>query len=169
MDSLEKTKDSAAYYLGRCSRSEKEVRNYLRRKGFDQEDIEETILLFKDYGYINDRRYCRVFFDYAFGKRWGKYRIFAELEQRGIPQEISSLELEDYLYEKGIDDNFEKQKAMEVGTRIIRQSDINENQLPEKIKGRIVRRLQSYGYSHSLIYSVISELERIYNKSEEEF
>ena len=160
MNSLDRAKEKAAFYLARSNHTEKEVRDYLKRKDFSQQDIDATVAEFKEFGYIDDLRYCHSFFEYGMGKSWGQYRIMMELEKRGVPRQIASNEFQDYLYENGIDEDFERQQALEVGRKIVNQANVEENYLTDRIKGRIVRRLQSYGYSRSDIFSVISELER---------
>ena len=160
MNSLDRAKEKAASYLARSSRTEKEVRDYLKRKNFCQQDIDETVIEFKEYRYIDDRRYCHSFFEYGLRKSWGEYRIIMELEKRGVPREISSNEFQDYLYENEIDEDFERQEALKVGRKIVELADVTDDHLPDKIKGRVIRRLQSYGYSRSDIFSVITELER---------
>ena len=161
--------EKAASYLARSSRTEKEVRLYLKRKGFDEAEIAPVIDEFKEYGYINDRKYCRLFFRYGMEKGWGKYRIFMELEKKGIPKQISEMEFEDYLYENSLPDDYEYTKALEIAEKILRDSEINCGYLPDRLKGRIMRRLNSYGYERQTIYKAVSDVERRIARSGEEY
>ncbi|MDN5276292.1 MAG: regulatory protein [Clostridiales bacterium] len=79
----------ALRYLGFRPRTQKEVEEYLKRKGFDRGAIEKAIEKLKGYGFIDDR---------AFASSWvnsrlrnnpkGRAAMARELRQKGVDAEI---------------------------------------------------------------------------------
>ena len=66
-------------------RTEKEIRDKLSEKGYDENQIDDEIEFLKSYGYINDLRYAERFtLDAINLKKWGKIRIRTELLRKGI-------------------------------------------------------------------------------------
>ena len=51
--------DAALTYLGTRMRSEYEMRSYLQKKQYREDEIEQTIERLKGYGYIDNNRYNR--------------------------------------------------------------------------------------------------------------
>lgn len=148
--------DVAARRLSGGSRTTKELREYLIGKGFKEEETDELIKEFTDYGYLDDERYCHEYFRYAFGKGKAKSRVFYELRTKGISQNLIDIAYEDY---EG--DTDERKRAMEEAMKILRNSSICDGErVPEKILGRIGRNLSGKGYSSDIIYSIIGEIRK---------
>ena len=77
-------------------RTEKEIREKLTQKGYDENITEDEIAFLKDYGFINDLRYAQRFVSDAINlKKWGKARIRAELLRKGVDREIIDNTVED--------------------------------------------------------------------------
>lgn len=77
-------------------RTEKEIREKLTQKGYDENIIEDEIVFLKNYGFINDLRYAERFISDAINlKKWGKARIRAELLRKGVDREIIDNAVED--------------------------------------------------------------------------
>lgn len=77
-------------------RTEKEIREKLTQKGYDENTIEEEIEFLKSYGFIDDSRYAGRFTHDAINlKKWGKARIKTELLRKGIDREIVENTIED--------------------------------------------------------------------------
>lgn len=77
-------------------RTEKEIREKLTQKGYDENIIEDEIVFLKNYGFINDLRYAQRFVSDAINlKKWGKARIRAELLRKGVDREIIDNAVED--------------------------------------------------------------------------
>ncbi len=85
----EQAYQKALRYLSFRPRTQKEVEEYLRRKGFEREAIEKAIEKLKGYGFVDDR---------AFALSWvssrlrnspkGRAAMAWELRQRGVDAEI---------------------------------------------------------------------------------
>lgn len=152
--------EAALRYLTNRSRTEGEMRKHLKAKGFDDEEIKETIEELKTFRYIDDSRYCGEYFRYAFGKGKGKRKVFSELREKGVDSETIEIAFEDYEAEEGLD---ERARAFEEAEKVLRLANIDVeagDEVTEKVLARIGRKLQSKGYDSGVIYSVIGELRR---------
>ena len=93
-------RDYALYLIEFKDRTEKELRDKFREKGYDENDIEDEIEFLKNYGYINDRRYAEHFTHDAINiKKWGKMRIRTELLRKGVDRETVDNTIEDAFFE----------------------------------------------------------------------
>lgn len=156
--------DAAAKYVGSRARTAAEVRKHLKAKGYGSGEIEEVIADFIDFGYLNDRGYCMDFFAYAHGKGWAKRRIISALGEKGISGELAEDAYEEYMSgdseEKG-----EEDRAFSVALSMAKAAGVTGREdLTESIKGRIGRRLASYGYSAGVFYGTLRRLERYFDE-----
>ncbi len=80
---------AALRYLGRRDRTRQEVKVYLRKKGFSGQAAKEAMEKLEGWGYLDDRR---VALNWARTKMqdclWGRARIVAALERRGVERQI---------------------------------------------------------------------------------
>lgn len=97
-------RDYALYLIEFKDRTEKELRDKFREKGYDENDTEDEIEFLKNYGYINDKRYAEHFTHDAINiKKWGKMRIRTELLRKGVDRETIDNIIEDAFFEVGND------------------------------------------------------------------
>ncbi len=93
-------RDYALYLIEFKDRTERELRDKFREKGYDKNDIEDEIEFLKNYGYINDKRYAEHFTHDAINiKKWGKMRIRTELLRKGVDRETVDNTIEDAFFE----------------------------------------------------------------------
>jgi len=93
-------RDYALYLIEFKDRTEKELRDKFREKGYDKNDTEDEIEFLKNYGYINDKRYAEHFTHDAINiKKWGKMRIRTELLRKGVDRETIDNIIEDAFFE----------------------------------------------------------------------
>ena len=93
-------RDYALKVIGFKDRTEKEIREKLTQKGYDEIIIEDETEFLKSYGFINDSRYAERFTHDAINiKKWGKARIKTELLRKGIDREIIENTIEDIFSE----------------------------------------------------------------------
>lgn len=160
--------EKLATYLAKSSKSVSESRNYLKKKGFNEKDIEEIIEEFKDIGYLDDKNYSYEFFLYAKKKRWADRRIFLELYKRGISDE----DAQDGYFEF-LDLEADKFPSDAECCKIIAEGMIANGrhffcgEEIEKLKNRIGRRLSYYGYSTDLIIDTIEYVDAKLHEEEE--
>jgi SOS response regulatory protein OraA/RecX len=81
-------KDKALRYLDRFSRTEKQVADYLSRKGFLQEEIRETIAYLREHQFVNDGSFAENFIHSRIRHGDGPVKIKQMLIQKGISRAI---------------------------------------------------------------------------------
>lgn len=87
-----------------CDRTQKELKDKLTQKGYDENTIEDVIEFLTEYGYINDFKYAQHFINDCVNlKKWGKIRIRSELLKRGIERDVFENLLEDTFSEGSTD------------------------------------------------------------------
>lgn len=141
-------RDYALKVIGFKDRTEKEIREKLTQKGYDEIIIEDETEFLKSYGFINDLRYTERFTHDAINiKKWGKARIKTELLRKGIEREIIENTIEDIFSELDDDRIFtEMQKRfknsdfsnMKERTRIF-NFYLRRGFSPDEIKGAMNR------------------------------
>ena len=93
-------RDYALYLIEFKDRTEKELRDKFKEKGYDENDTEDEIEFLKNYGYIDDKRYAEHFTHDAINiKKWGKVRIRTELLRKGVDRETVDNTIEDAFFE----------------------------------------------------------------------
>lgn len=148
--------DAAAKKLSAGEMTSGELRAFLLKKGFAPEKTDDLIGNFINSGYLDDKRYCLMYFDHAFSKGKSKLKTFYELRDKGVSrQEI------DAAYDEYEGDKDERARALKECRRILKTAAIgNDESVPEKILGKIARSLDRKGYGANVIYSVIEEIKK---------
>ena len=150
--------EAAARKLAARAMTEYELRQFLRKKQFLPEETEPVIRMLLEYHYLDDRRYAMEFFDYAFRKRWSRVRTLGELRKRGVGPEVSEPAFLDYLEDHPAFS--EREMARQEAENVLRMADLESGDpVPDRIRGRVARRLAARGYSSGLIYDILSDLE----------
>ncbi len=81
-------RDCALRLISFKDRTQKEIYERLKEKGYTDEQIFGEIDFLKEYGYIDDVRYAQRYVkDCITIKKWGAHRIRTELLRRGIDRE----------------------------------------------------------------------------------
>ena len=79
---------SALNFLGYRARSEKEVRDRLRRYGHGEETVEGVVVRLKELGYLDDEDFARLVVQEK-ARRYGPRRVSAELRKSGVDAELA--------------------------------------------------------------------------------
>jgi regulatory protein len=78
----------ALNFLGYRARSEKEVRDRLRRYGYGEETVEGVVARLKELGYLDDEDFARLVVREK-ARRYGPRRVSAELRKSGVDAELA--------------------------------------------------------------------------------
>jgi len=93
-----KVRQRALDYLSRRGRSEKEMRDYLKRKSYEAKEIESAINWLIERKYIDDRQFAA---DWVRGRLAvsprGRRKLLLELYQKGVSREIAEREVDSQL------------------------------------------------------------------------
>ena len=79
-------------YLGKGLKTEKQMREYLKGKGYLKVVIDYVIETLARYKYINDEYYAKIFIE-VYKKSKGKIYIKNKLKQKGISEEVIEAQL----------------------------------------------------------------------------
>lgn len=145
--------ERAVGYLGPSPHSKKEVERYLYGKGYDKSVIADTLDKLTQYRYVDDRAFAALYIK-SKSKKYGSFRIAAELKQKGVDARIIA-----ELTEGETDNN-----ATDIALKYLKS---HRNADKQKLK----RFLAGRGFSWDSISSTVSELaERgAFDGGEEEF
>lgn len=156
MDSFEKFYNRALNFLSFRPRSEKELRDYLKKKKCDDLSIQRIIESLKEHKFLNDEEFVAWWIEQRTIARPKAARtIKFELKQKGI-----SKELIEEAFEKDLSSDLEKAKAL-IKKRIKRYPDIADKKIYEKL-GRF---LASKGFDYEIIKEVLDQVfPKEYNK-----
>lgn len=78
-------------YLAQMARTEFEIRRYLKKKRYSNEEISEAIATLKDEGVVNDELYTKEFIEFSIRNRLlGPNAIRARLARRGVSLDVIS-------------------------------------------------------------------------------
>jgi len=144
---LGKSLDRVYHFLSYRPRSEKEVRDYLKKKKIDEEITEEIIDKVKKLGYINDLEFAHWWVEQrsTFRPR-GKRALRVELRQKWIAPEIINEVLNSIT-----DEVFLAQKAIQKKMEIYKKLPLRES------RQKAVAYLQRRGFSWETIKKVLNE------------
>ena len=143
-------KNSALRIIEKSCKTEKEVRDKLILKGYEDNSINKSIEFLKEYNFINDSNYTKAFIREKL-KSQGSQKIKYTLIQKGISKENIEEELSDLNKES------EKNIALNIAKKkfdIIKKKE-NDNY---KISGKLYRYLISKGYEYDITSEVVKEI-----------
>jgi regulatory protein len=82
-------RERAVFYLARFARTSKQVADYLKRKEFTPDQIQDALSYLKEHRYLNDDSFAESFIREKISHKDGPYKIKQMLFQKGIAPETS--------------------------------------------------------------------------------
>lgn len=148
-------------YLSYCARTEKEIRDYLKKKEIRKDIREEVIKKLKYYNYINDENYLNTYVELnKLNNKYSKKRVFYTLKNKGISEELLA-NLEDLISPEDEEEFCEKHfKLVEKRTE-----GLPYKKRVNKISNYLLRR----GFEYSLVQHFTHKIEKNDFVEEEEF
>lgn len=149
-DQSAKAFDKAIRFLGYRARTEKEVKDKLLAKEFDEKVIKKTIGKLKEMGYLSDIEFTQSWVkDRINTKPEGKKLLQIELRQKGIEDKMAKEQLE-----KLVDEKTEEVMAKKALNKALKQY----NKLPSREKKqKITAYLARRGFDWQLIKELLAE------------
>ncbi|MGY0399524.1 MAG: regulatory protein RecX [Ostreibacterium sp.] len=135
---------SAIRLLSYREHSQFELRQKLVRQGFSDEIITAVLEQLIHENYQSDERFVEIYCRSRVNQRYGIKKIFYELQQKGISNALSKIELKQY-GQKYVDN------ALYLIERKAPQSDVNLIFSDKKIKNKTIRFLLGRGYDYNTI------------------
>lgn len=96
------SRNYAAYLLGLKSYSESDIYEKLIKKGYEHDDVVETIAYMRDIGAVNDDEYARNYANSLKRRGYGREKIRHSLYVKGIDRDIITLVLRQMAFETEI-------------------------------------------------------------------
>ncbi len=124
--------DTAVYYITFKDRTVKELRDKLIDKGYSHAEIEDSIKLLLEYGYLNDANYALSYIRSNSNNK-GINRIRMELTRKGIDKSVISDAAED------VDFN-ETDTILDMMNRRYSCMDFSDEKAVRRMYGFFVRR-----------------------------
>jgi regulatory protein len=153
-DQAARATEAALVFLGYRPRSEREVRDRLRRGGYEQEAIDHAISRLNDWRYLDDEDFARRWVENrATHRPRGKRLLQQELRNKGIDSETAR----EVIDEAGLD---EKTDAEEIARRRLPAYAGDD---PAAIRRRLSSYLARRGYGYDVIRVA---LERVLGEDE---
>ncbi len=147
-------KNSAFRYLSNRSHSSFELKNKLRKKGFDTTIIETVVADLNNKKYLNDFEFAKNFVRHRVERRKeGVMKITSELFKKGISREIIS-EVTELINEHP--QNIEN--AIELGKSKLEKIQKRGETDYNKIKSKLFNFLKGRGFTSDVIFDVIGKL-----------
>ena len=144
--------DISLSYIEIKLRTEREIRDYLEKKGFDISLINETINRLKRDNLINEKLYVEAFINDKINlTTWGPFKIKRALLDLSISEEI----IDEYLY-KIKEDVFEEKLDKIINKKI----GMMKNKSLFLIKNKLSFDLFNLGYDKDMINNSLNKLEK---------
>lgn len=161
----EKARQAALRKLSLRDRTEKEIEDVLCEHGCTRQEAAEILEEFRQWGYLNDEKYCLTYYKYSKGKGKALPRITGELVQKGIPAEKVRRAFED----AGCSEDDDRSTALSVGTKMAKSQAELGKPLDEKFLSRVGRRLSYLGYDSGTCYFVMGKIRNYAKEIEREY
>ena len=149
-DNYIKFKNTALRTIERTYKSEKELRDKLALKGFEDHIIKRTINFLREYNLLNDTNYAKMYVKDR-SKNQGKKKIKYTLLQKGIDENIIEEEL-DKLDKDEISEVVHEMALKKYKVLCKRESD------EYKLSQKLYRFLMGKGYDYDLIKDVVKSI-----------
>lgn len=141
---LDKAYDRALNLISHRPRSEWELQDYLKRKGYDEDVIIQTIIRLRDRGYINDADFARRWVDTRrLLKPVSRRRLAQELRQKHIASDIIDQVL-------AADETNERDVLIDLISRKRKQTKYQDNL-------KLMQYLSRQGFSYDDINSALQD------------
>ena len=150
-DSYEKAKNYAYRLLGYRARSEKELRNKISEKGYNQKTISSIIVQLKREGLVDDKRFATLWIKTRLEHNARSLLVIKhELLLRGVDKSTVENLLDDF--KSGFDEEEVVKKLLYDRMRVVKGLDW------EKAKQRLYSFLKRRGFSNQIILKALRNL-----------
>lgn len=149
-ENLAKCKETALKIIERSYKTEKEMQKRLMEKGFDSDNINIVISFLKEYNFINDNNYTKMYVKDKITSQ-GKQKIKYSLIRKGISSDI----IDNVIEEIRVDD--EKEVAFELAKKKYK-SLLRSEKDRYKLWNKLCRYLVGRGYDYSISKDVTNQI-----------
>lgn len=136
--------------LSRSAKSEKQMIDKLKEKGYDLDLINNAIEKLKKQGYLDDQRFSEMYINSKINEsKYGKRKIKEKLYEKGIAREIIDEKL------KVLSNEDELQRAISLGLKKLKSLNEADKQ---KRSMKLINHLISKGFEYGIVRQAVSKL-----------
>lgn len=141
--------DVSIKYISVRMRSKKELEEYLKKKKYDQKDIEETIKRLQSQDLLNDEKFAKSYInDKLYLTNYGLTKIKNDLLKLGVEEYIIDV----------IVNNIDLQVINDKLSEIIdKELKINSKLPTNKLNNKIINRCINLGYNYEDILNILND------------
>lgn len=141
--------DVSIKYISVRMRSKKELEEYLKKKKYDQKDIEETIKRLQSQDLLNDEKFAKSYInDKLYLTNYGLTKIKNDLLKLGVEEYIIN----------AIVNNIDLQVINDKLSKIIdKELKINSKLPTNKLNNKIINRCINLGYNYEDILNILND------------
>jgi regulatory protein len=134
----------AVKYMSSALKTEKQIKDYLRKKEYNPGTIEYVIDKLIEYKYLDDEAYARSFV-LTYSSKYGKLKLIAGLKSKGVSDRV-------------IDNVFSEDLEIKNNTKETAEKYLKNKTIDNNTYLKLSRFLYSRGYEFDEINRVINEL-----------
>ncbi|ELC8441813.1 recombination regulator RecX [Clostridium perfringens] len=149
-DEFIKCKNSALRTVEKTYKTEKELKDKLKERGFEEDTIKRTVDFLKEYNLLNDEKYAEMYIKDRL-RTQGRNKIKYALIRKGISEEVLLDKLSNIDQE---DENDTAFKLAEKKYNMLKKKESDKYKLYQKL----FRFLLSKGYDYDCCNSVVRRL-----------
>lgn len=151
VEEQKKANNAALVLLSSGYKTEREVRNKLSKKGFDEEYILKSLDFVRSYNFVNDEKYTEMFVrDKILFNNVGKNKIKTKLFEKGIDKNTINETIDNL-----IDDEQQFDAALNLAKKKIKTIRDDDKR---KVYQKLGNFLQYRGFTFDIIKKVLNEL-----------
>lgn len=139
----------AVNFISKVQKTKKQVKDYLLKKGYDEDTSCYAIEKLEEYHFIDDELFAKNYINYK-NKTSGSKKIKMELKNRGVEEELIKASLEDYANDRA-------------SIESVANKYLKNKPLDAQTKQKAYRHLLSKGYSYD---DISYALNKIFNSLE---
>lgn len=143
--------DMATSYMEKYVVSEKGIKDYLKKKGFDDKTVAKTVEKLKEYNFVDDEKFAKNYFE-SLSSNKGKRAIATKLLQKGISKEIVQSLLEN------VDDEAQLETATALARKFVKNREMSPN-LRQKCLAHLVYKGYDYSVAQKATQTVLNSYE----------
>ena len=141
--------DKAMTHLSATRKTEKQIRDFLVKKGYLSAVVDYVIEKLNDYGFLDDKEYAENYVEYAAQKK-GVRLIRAEMRRKGLSEENVDLALQE------VDEETQVATAITILQKYMRHKEADRETLQKAVK-----HLLSKGFDYDVAKKAIESFGEI--------
>ena len=135
--------NKAVALLGKNLKTKKQMRTYLKDKGYSQKIVDYVLEKLSEYNYINDVNYATIYVR-SVKHKYGKIKIVNELKQKGVSEKDIDLVMQEFETEEDI--------ILNLANKYVKNKEITN-----EILSKMYRFLLSKGFEYDDVSRVVKK------------